>query len=112
MKNQYLKYRKWVMKNPKLVYKNIMAILIISFAFIFIQHIYFAPKVLLSATPELYSKSDKVQKEMRDKEAEIEKVVQELKHFKNLRDHGPIDANDSLRIEYLYNQYQKLQNGL
>lgn len=109
MKDKYRHYKDWVMKNPKLVYKNIMTLLLISFAFIFIQHIYFTPKVPLSSTPDFYSKSDNVKMEMKEKEAKMEKVVEELQHLKTKRNKGPLDHNDSLRIEYLFNQYQKIK---
>lgn len=112
MKEKYLLYKEWVMKHPKQVYKNVMFILIISFGFIFIQHFYFSPRISLSNTPDFYSKSDEVKMEMKETEMKMENIVVELQQLKSKRADGPLATNDSLRIEYLFNQYQKLKNGL
>lgn len=109
MKDKYLQYKKWVMKNPKLVYINIMAILLISFVLIFVQHYYFKREVILSSIPDFYSKSDAVKMSTSEKEAEMAKIVRELEILKTDRNNGPLDNKDSLRIEYLYHQYQKLK---
>ena len=42
----------------------------------------------------------------------INVIVNELQSLKKKRESGPLSKNDSLRIEYLFNQYQKLKNGL
>jgi hypothetical protein len=41
----------------------------------------------------------------------MEKIVTELQALKVKRDHDALQKKDSLRIEYLYNQYQELKNG-
>jgi hypothetical protein len=41
----------------------------------------------------------------------MEKIVNELKILKMKRDRKELQKEDSLRIEYLYNQYQELQHG-
>ena len=41
----------------------------------------------------------------------MEKIVNELKLLKVKRDHQELQKEDSLRIEYLFNQFQKLKNG-
>lgn len=42
---------------------------------------------------------------------EMEKIVNELQLLKAKRDRGELLKVDSLRIEYLFNQYQSLKNG-
>ena len=41
----------------------------------------------------------------------MEKIVNELKILKAKRDQKALLKEDSLRIEYLYNQYQQLKNA-
>ena len=41
----------------------------------------------------------------------MEKIVTELKSLKVKRDSHALQKEDSLRIEYLFNQFQKLKNG-
>jgi hypothetical protein len=42
-------------------------------------------------------------------EREIKKIVEELKILKVKRDQKQFQKGDSLRIEYLFNQFQKLK---
>ena len=39
------------------------------------------------------------------------KIVNELKSLKVKSDHRELQKEDSLRIDYLFNQYQKLKNA-
>lgn len=41
----------------------------------------------------------------------MEKIVNELKLLKVKRDRNELQKEDSLRIEYLFDQFQKLKNG-
>lgn len=41
----------------------------------------------------------------------MEKIVKELEILKVKRDRHALQKEDSLRIEYLFNQYQQLKNG-
>ncbi|AIL45443.1 hypothetical protein BD94_1668 [Elizabethkingia anophelis NUHP1] len=43
-------------------------------------------------------------------EKEMKKIVEELKILKVKRDERQLQKQDSLRIEYLFNQYQQLKN--
>jgi hypothetical protein len=43
-------------------------------------------------------------------EKEMEKIVNELKSLKVKSDRKELQKEDSLRIDYLFNQYQKLRN--
>ncbi|MCB4235773.1 hypothetical protein LDL59_13655 [Kaistella anthropi] len=47
----------------------------------------------------------------KNQEKEMEKIVNELQTLKLKRDRKELQKEDSLRIEYLYNQYQELKNG-
>lgn len=59
----------------------------------------------------MYSKSKMVQNTAENNEKEMEKIVSELKLLKMKSDRKELKKEDSLRIEYLFNQYQKLKNG-
>jgi len=112
LKLKYTKLRDWIFDHPKLVYSYMMITLIVSFSFPFIQYYCFTPKVQSRYfVPNLYSKSDKVKSDLDNNEQEMENVVRELQHYKSKRKKGPLTRNDSLRIEYLYNQYQNLKNA-
>jgi hypothetical protein len=41
----------------------------------------------------------------------MENIVEELKILKLKRDRNELRKEDSMRIEYLYSQYQKLKNS-
>lgn len=41
----------------------------------------------------------------------MKKIVVELQSLKDKRDQQKLRKEDSLRIEYLFNQYQHLKNG-
>ena len=111
MREKYYQSKDWVMKHPKRVYKSVMTILFISFVFIFIQYYYFAPTVPINNLPNLYSQSDEVKSNMEKNDNRMEKIVKELQQLKHKRESGPLAKNDSIRIEYLFNQYQSLKNG-
>ena len=58
----------------------------------------------------LYSKSNKSEQVGKNQEKEMEKIVNELKSLKVKSDRKELQKEDSLRIDYLFNQYQKLRN--
>ena len=111
-KVQFHKQKDWIMKNPKESYKYVMVLLLLSFAFSFVQYFFFTPKVAKSfIVPELYSKSDEVVRDNDKKDQKREEIVEELKELKYKREKEHLTKTDSLRIEYLFNQYQNLKNG-
>jgi len=61
--------------------------------------------------PALYSKSQMSQHSTVNNEKEMRKIVEELGTLKVKRDRKQLQRKDSLRIEYLFNQFQKLKNG-
>ena len=104
--------KNWILSHPKLVYSYMMTVLLVSFAFPFIQYFCFTPKIQTGfSVPKLYSESDQVKAKLDKNEQEIENVVKELQRYKSKRENGPLTKNDSLRIEYLFKQYQNLKNG-
>ena len=111
-KKNLLRLKEWIYQHPKKVYRYIMVVLVISFGLIFIQYFYFNPKIFTKNNiPNMYSESDQVKAKMDESEKKMETVVKELQLLKTKREEGPLTKNDSLRIEYLFNQYQTLKNG-
>lgn len=113
IKEQFLQCKNWIMKHPKQVYTYVMIVLFLSFGLIFLQYFYFSPKLsMTSSPPNLYSRSDEIKADMDEVEKKMGIVVKELQQLKSKRENGPLSKNDSIRIEYLFNQYQTLKNGL
>lgn len=112
IKENILRLEAWIYQHPKKVYRYVMVVLVISFGLIFIQYHFFTPKLSLGhKIPTMYSESDQVKADMDKSEEKIEVIVKELQTLKKKRESGPLAKNDSLRIEYLFNQYQNLKNG-
>ena len=112
VKENLLRLKEWIFKNPKKVYRYIMVVLILSFGLIFIQYYFFTPKLLTgNKIPTMYSKSDQMKADMDKSDQKMNVIVSELQSLKKKRESGPLTKNDSLRIEYLFNQYQNLKNG-
>ena len=113
IKENLLRLKEWIYKHPKKVYRYVMVILVISFGLIFIQYYFFTPKVSTgNKIPKMYSKSDQVKDDMEKNDQKMNVIISELQLLKKKRESGPLSKNDSLRIEYLFNQYQTLKNGL
>lgn len=105
------KWLNWAVKNPKKFFTYSMIFLSVSFAGSLIQGIFFPSDATFKIKPPvLYSKSGTSQNAVNN-DKEMEKIVNELKTLKVKRDHNELQKEDSLRIEYLYNQYQQLKNG-
>lgn len=112
LKEQFYAAKEWIIKHPKKVYRYVMFILSISFGLIFFQYYYLTPTTSTKNNiPRMYSESDQVKAKMDNTENKMENIVKELQLMKGKRKKGPLTKNDSLRIEYLFNQYQTLKNG-
>lgn len=110
MKEKYLKIKDWVYENPKKVYAFVMIFLVLSFILSIIQFFYFPSKMEISVTPPpAFTENNSNKLKSKTKEIEMEKIVKELELFKVKRDKGSLTKADSLRIDYLFNQYQKLK---
>lgn len=106
------KWLNWAIQNPKKFFTYSMLFLSISFIGSLIQGIFFHSDGAFKIKPPiLYSKSKMVQNTAENNEKEMGKIVNELKLLKVKSDHKVLQKEDSLRIDYLFNQYQKLRNG-
>lgn len=107
--------RKWLkraVENPKKFFMCSMVFLVVSFIGSMIQGIFFSSETVFKIKPPvLYSHSTAVQNKEANHEKDMEKIVTELKALKIKRDRKELQKEDSLRIEYLFNQYQQLKNG-
>ena len=89
-----------------------MVFLSVSFIGSLIQGIFFPSETAFKIRPPvLYSKNKTTQNLTANNDKEMEKIVNELKTLKVKRDQNALKKDDSLRIDYLFNQYQKLKNG-
>ncbi|WP_034672156.1 hypothetical protein [Epilithonimonas caeni] len=109
---KYKEYYAFLERHPKQVFIYAMLILSVSFIGMIVQGVFFPAKKEDSfKLPVLYSKSDEKKKERDEKEKEMGKIMQQLEKYKLKRDNGSLTKEDSLRINYLFNQYQTLKNG-
>jgi len=105
------KWMSWAVNNPKKFYIYSMVFLSVSFIGSLIQGIFFpSDNAFKIKSPVLYTKSVVTENGFKNNEKEMEKIVNELKILKTKRDQKALLKTDSLRIEYLFNQYQKLKN--
>ena len=106
------KWMKWAVQNPKKFFTYSMVFLSASFIGSLIQGIFFPSETAFKIKPPiLYSKSQISKDTLEKKERKMEKIVTELKSLKAKNDRKELQKEDSLRIEYLFNQYQQLKNG-
>ena len=114
MKALFQNAKQWAIANPKSFYKYAMGGLILSFVINMIFSIlsYNENKNTKNYIIQmLYNQTDQVIKKQEEKEKKIELINEELKGFKIKRDNGNLSTADSLRIEFLYEQYKALTNG-
>ena len=106
------KWLNWAVQNPKKFFTYAMILLSVSFIASLIQGIFFPSETAFKIRPPvLYSKTKTTQNLSANNDKEMEKIVNELKTLKVKRDQNSLKKEDSLRIDYLFNQYQKLKNG-
>ena len=106
------KWLNWATQHPKKFFTYSMVFLSVSFIGSLIQGIFFpSDNAFKIKPPILYSKSKMEQNTSVNNEKEMEKIVNELKLLKVKSDRKELQKEDSLRIDYLFNQYQKLRNG-
>lgn len=112
MKNKFIAIKEWIYTHPKPFYKYSMIVILISFLFTILQYIFFPPdfqpKVLV---PNLYGKSEQYKTETTLNEKEMGKIVKEMQDIEKKAENETMDSRDSIRLKFLYNQYQKLKNG-
>ena len=106
------KWLNWATQHPKKFFTYSMVFLSVSFIGSLIQGIFFpSDNAFKIKPPILYSKSKMEQNTNVNNEKEMGKIVDELKSLKVKSDRKELQKEDSLRIDYLFNQYQKLRNG-
>ena len=106
------KWLNWASQHPKKFFIYSMVFLSVSLIGSLIQGIFFPSDNAFKIKPPIfYSKSKMEQNTTVNNEKEIEKIVNELKSLKVKSDHKELQKEDSLRIDYLFNQYQKLKNA-
>ena len=106
------KWLNWAVQNPKKFFTYSMILLSVSFIASLIQGIFFPSETAFKIRPPvLYSKNKTTQNLSENNDKEMGKIVNELKTLKIKRDQNALEKEDSLRIDYLFNQYQKLKNG-
>ena len=109
----------WIVNNPKKVYMCSMIFLTASFIISMTYSIltYSANSnnsnlIVTSSVPYAKSNENEINTiKMKQNTVKMEKIVNELKMFKEKNDRQLLTKEDSVRIDYLYNQYQNLKNG-
>ncbi len=116
MKNKLNQFWRWLEKHPKEVLRYGLIFLIIVFLISLLQLFFFKPSYdVRNMTPNpqgfQYPKSEQIirrQKELqKQKDEKIGKIIKELEMFRKKQ---VLIKEDSVRIEYLLNQYNKLKN--
>lgn len=97
-------------KRPRKFLIFFLVLLFLSSIFSVVREVYFPPKASFTSIPSLYAESDKEKAKFQLKEAELEKVMKEIYQFQQKQKHMGLTKSDSVRIEYLYNEYKKLKN--
>ena len=106
------KWLNWAVQNPKKFFIYSMVLLSVSFIASLIQGIFFPSETAFKIRPPvLYSKNKTTQNLTANNDKEMGKIVNELKSLKVKSDRKELQKEDSLRIDYLFNQYQKLKNA-
>ncbi len=109
----------WIVNNPKKVYIYSMIFLtasfIISMTYSILTHSDHSNNsnlIVTSSVPYAKSNENEINTiKMKQNTVKMEKIVNELKMFKEKNDRQLLTKEDSVRIDYLYNQYQNLKNG-
>lgn len=111
MKNKWKEIWRWMKEHPKQMYRYMLGVLILSFIYFIIEVVWLENKKYTTPIPTVLGGSDKHIKKERElsdsRHIKIEEIVQELDR---LQKKEILVKSDSIRIEYLLNQYNKLTN--
>lgn len=112
MKEKFKQYVHWANEEnrPKKFLIFFLIFLFLSSIFAVVREIYFPPQATFTSIPMMYAESDKEKAKFQLKEAELEKVMKEIYQFQQKQKQVGLTKSDSVRIEYLYNEYKKLKN--
>ncbi len=101
----------WLQKHPKLVYTYSSILLILSLGVFIVEVFFITPKTNTGKMIPLMFGSDQYINEHKKKEKvkqqKLEQVIKELEAFQVKE---TLEKRDSIRIEYLLNQYNTLKN--
>lgn len=110
--------KQWAEKRPKQIYIIGCCLLVASFGYNLINDIFFPAQEeeISFFSSQNYkntpSKLDKIKGDRYLIENKMEKIVRELEMFQVKYQAQKLNKKDSLRIEFLYNQYTQLKNEL
>lgn len=111
IKDLWLSIKQWVVAHPKQFYIYSMGLILLSGVFSILQYMLFPPEPLKIVAPRTSAgKPDITVSKYNAKMNEMGQVVRELQIYKSKRDKMPLNHADSVRIEFLINQYNKLKN--
>jgi|GEM_PF-436662 hypothetical protein len=105
---------KWMYANPKKFYFFAAAIILVSLVIntFLAYHDYDNRLKAGKSIPSMYQSSEEYIKQDQSRREQLEAIHKELDGFKQKRNAGiALTQADSLRIEFLYNQYQTLENA-
>lgn len=108
-------YKNKIKENPKRVYRFGMIVLSLSVVFHAVEYFVFPVKKVSIVSVPTFNTSNNPNPTLAKSEKttnEIAVVVKELQQLKVKEENGLLTANDSVRIEYLFNKYQNLKNEL
>lgn len=112
MTTKIKQFYSYVEKHPKQFFIYGMIFLSVSYFRMLIQGVFFPKKAEQSfKIPILYSKSDIEKGKITAKEKKIDKIMNELKLYQEKSKNNALTKEDTLRMNYLYNQYKNLKNG-
>ena len=112
LKRKGQKWLQWAVQHPQKFFLYSMIILSVSFIGSLIQGVFFPSDNTFKITPPLlYSNRKASQNLTANDDKEMKKIVTEMKSLKVKRDQNALQKADSIRIDYLFNQYQKLKDG-
>ena len=103
-----------MVNHPKKFYVFTMIFLIISYIGNITYSLYNErpTRLLTSKFPVVKIEENKTAINQQKIHERMKKIVSELQSLKVKRDNNSLIKQDSLRIEYLFNQYQRLKNEL
>ncbi len=108
MLSKFKKIKEWIKDNPKTFYKYAMGILVPMFIISTIYSYMNPPTLKIGGTPLPSQKGVEVIK-YSDKNIELEPIIMEISELKEKYTLKDFNQEDSLRLMYLIDRYNKLK---
>lgn len=103
--------KKWAVENPKKFYKYaVIFLFLLVIINIYLEVFVYSKSKTIFGLPSFYKNSSAVIRNTENKQKRLDEISKEVQVLKNKREQGLLTPNDSLRIEYLYHQYQIIKN--